>query len=82
MSSSIILNIPHASAYLPIPDIFWKYRSELLYMTDQFADEIYINGIGKLLVAPISSLLCDMERYKDDCKEEMIKRGMGGMLHK
>lgn len=77
MSSNIILNIPHASTLLTLSDISEKYKSELLYMTDWFTDELYINGIGKPLVAPISRLLCDMERFKDDDKEEMSKRGMG-----
>ncbi len=34
-------------------------------------------GVGKPLVAPVSRLLCDMERFKDDMKEEMSIIRMG-----
>ncbi len=54
-----------------------EYRKELQYMTDWYTDELFINGIGKPLVAPVSRLLCDMERFKDDLKEEMSTIGMG-----
>lgn len=57
--------------------ILEDYRKELLYMTDWYTDELFINGIGKPLVAPVSRLLCDMERFKDDLKEEMSTIGMG-----
>lgn len=102
MASNIVLNIPHASTYLPLWEIpapyhepanaaYWswggkgvvlkkiqeKYKKELPYMTDWYTDELFINGIGKPLVAPISRLLCDMERFKDDREEEMSTIGMG-----
>lgn len=54
-----------------------EYRKEIPYMTDWYTDELFINGIGKPLVAPVSRLLCDMERFKDDLKEEMSTIGMG-----
>ncbi len=102
MASSIVLNIPHASTYLPLWEIpapyhepsgaaYWlwggkvvvrkkiqdKYKKELPYMTDWYTDELFINGVGRPLVAPISRLLCDMERFKDDMQEEMSTIGMG-----
>lgn len=46
-------------------------------MTDWYTDELFINGIGKPLVAPVSRLISDMERFKDDMKEEMSTVGMG-----
>ncbi len=54
-----------------------RYLKELPYMTDWYTDELFINGIGKPLVAPVSRLLCDVERLKDDMKEEMSVVGMG-----
>ncbi len=54
-----------------------RYVKELPYMTDWYTDELFINGIGKPLVAPVSRLLCDVERLKDDMKEEMSVVGMG-----
>ena len=58
-------------------EIYDRYIKEIPYMTDWYTDELYINGIGKPLVAPVSRLLCDMERFKDDLKEEMSVVGMG-----
>ena len=58
-------------------EIYDRYVKEIPYMTDWYTDELYINGIGKPLVAPVSRLLCDMERFKDDLKEEMSVVGMG-----
>ena len=57
--------------------ILEDYKKEIPYMTDWYTDELYINGIGKPLVAPVSRLICDMERYKDDNKEAMSIIGMG-----
>ena len=58
-------------------EIYDRYVKEIPYMTDWYTDELYINGIGKPIVAPVSRLLCDMERFKDDLKEEMSVVGMG-----
>ncbi len=60
-----------------IDRILEGYRKELPYMTDWYTDELFINGIGKPLVATVSRLLCDTERYRDDNKEEMSVIGMG-----
>lgn len=60
-----------------IDRILEDYRKEIPYMTDWYTDELFINGIGKPLVAPVSRLLCDTERYRDDNKEEMSVIGMG-----
>ena len=54
-----------------------KYRTELLYMTDWYTDELFINGIGEALVSPVSRLVCDMERFRDPEQEPMEKIGMG-----
>lgn len=54
-----------------------KHEAEIPYMTDWYTDELFVNGIGKPLIAPVSRLLCDMERLKDDMKEEMSVVGMG-----
>ncbi len=58
-------------------EIMARYLKEIPYMTDWYTDELFINGIGKPLVASISRLLCDTERYIDDNKEEMSVIGMG-----
>lgn len=53
------------------------YREELPFMTDWYTDELFINGIGTALTAPVSRLICDMERFRDRDKEPMEKNGMG-----
>ncbi len=53
------------------------YIEERKYMTDWYTDELYNNGIGKPLFAPVSRLLCDVEKSKDESKEEMSGIGMG-----
>lgn len=58
-------------------EIMKRYLDELPYMTDWYTDELFVNGIGKPLIAPVSRLLCDVERLKDDMKEEMSTVGMG-----
>ncbi len=63
--------------YYVINQILEDYRKEIPYMTDWYTDELFINGIGKPLVSPLSRLLCDMERYKDESNEEMSVIGMG-----
>ena len=90
MSSNIVLHIPHASTYLTAVDVpivaimsgatgaFVKFlMSQFLPMTDWYTDELFINGIGVPVVAPVSRIICDVERFRDDEKEPMAKIGMG-----
>lgn len=58
-------------------DVRERYVKEREYMTDWYTDELFNNGIGKPLFAPVSRLICDMERFNDDLKEEMSTVGMG-----
>ncbi len=80
--TSLILHIPHASVYIPdedrksfcIPDL----RSELLKMTDLFTDELF-GGPYAALLFPVSRLVCDPERFRDDTMEPMARVGMGAV---
>ena len=81
---NIILNIPHASTVLPIEAIAKDgdieiYKKELLYMTDWYTDTLFQNGIGTPVVAPVSRLICDTERFRNDEEESMSKIGMGAI---
>ena len=46
-------------------------------MTDWFTDELFDFPDAKRVVFPYSRLYCDVERFRDDEKEEMAKKGMG-----
>ena len=76
----MILHIPHSSTVVPetfrvSEDV--SLEKELQRMTDWFTDELFdIDGAQKL-VFPYSRLYCDVERFRDDEREEMAKKGMG-----
>lgn len=67
--NNLILNIPHSSTW--IPDDFRKafvinaqeLRNELLVMTDWYTDELFDHKIGNTVIAPVSRLVCDTERF-------------------
>lgn len=83
MTSPLILHIPHASTVIPSP---WRekillddaaLRRELLLMTDMHTDELFEVAEAERVVAPVSRLLVDVERFADDAVEPMAARGMG-----
>lgn len=82
--SNLILHIPHSSRRIPP-----KYRdefvftdeelsSELLKMTDTYTDELFPKNYLRL-VFPVSRLVCDPERFRDDTDERMATKGMGAV---
>ncbi len=80
-----ILHIPHDSNYIPsdLRDHFLlsdeELETELLLMTDADTKALF-NAHGehnRLLYAPISRLVLDVERFVDDAREEMSQKGMG-----
>ena len=90
MSNNLILNIPHSSTQLTGMNPFPRFtnwatgaafmqmlHNELLPMTDWYTDELFINGIGEPVVAPVSRIICDTERFRNDEDEPMSKIGMG-----
>ena len=79
MEAPVLLHIPHAGTYVPEEEAA-KYvcdiEEELHFMTDWYTDELFDYPARKL-VFPVSRLVCDVERFRDDSEEEMAKRGMG-----
>ena len=78
--SFIVLHIPHSSLVIP-QEALCQYKAglleeELLLMTDKFTDELFDLPYSSVIF-PYSRLFCDVERFRDDEKEEMSKRGMG-----
>jgi len=85
----VVVHVPHAS--MDIPD---KYRKtilldekrlwrETLRMTDAFCGELYdAPEFPVRVVAPVSRIVCDMERFRDDRLEPCAKNGQGLMYTK
>lgn len=80
---NLILNIPHSSTWIP-EDCFSKdseeYRileADHLNMVDWYTDELFNNGIGVPVIAPVSRMVCDTERFRYDRDESMARIGMG-----
>lgn len=84
MKTPIIIHIPHASTYIPkdIRKTFLidedKLLHELQIMTDHFCDNIFDYNCPKI-IAPISRLVCDMERFRNDNEESMASVGMSAV---
>ena len=83
--SAIILHIPHSSTHIPEE---YRYQFTLsddelerenLRITDHFTDDLFsgLQGQYKKVVAPVSRLLVDMERFADDEQEPMAIKGVG-----
>ena len=80
----VVVHVPHASVNIPP-----RYRRgmllddgalarEMVAVTDAFCNELYnLPGIGEMITAPVSRLVCDMERFRDDEKEPCVAKGQG-----
>ncbi len=83
-SSPLLLHIPHASTFIPPEELprFWPVNlaDEQLKMTDRYCDELFA-GYEKV-VFPVSRLVCDPERFRDDAQETMSRIGMGAIYTK
>ncbi|MFC1659468.1 N-formylglutamate amidohydrolase [Pseudomonadota bacterium] len=82
-SKKIILNIPHSSIF--IPECVRKrillndkeLKKEILAITDMYTEELYDFKNAQKVIAPVSRLVVDTERFVDDKLEIMSKIGMG-----
>ena len=83
-NSPLLLHIPHASTFIPPEELprFWPVNlaDEQLKMTDRYCDELF-TGYEKV-VFPVSRLVCDPERFRDDAQETMSRIGMGAIYTK
>ncbi|MEN6560576.1 MAG: N-formylglutamate amidohydrolase [Acidobacteriota bacterium] len=82
----MIIHIPHASTDIPsdvrssilLSDE--ELRHELLIMTDLYTNEVRIDpGLARVIVAPVSRLVVDVERFRNDADEPMSQAGMGAV---
>jgi len=85
----VLVHIPHSST--EIPEFYRKtillndeeLSQEIQRMTDIFCDELYAApGFDNRLVVPVSRLVCDMERFRDDKLELCAEYGQGLMYTK
>jgi N-formylglutamate deformylase len=85
----VIFHIPHASTVIP-PDagIIARpddVREEIRILTDHFTDDIYgslAEAEDVVVIAPVSRLVVDVERFPNDADEPMSARGMGAVYLK
>ena len=83
VNSNIIINNPHSSTY--IPETFLErvtinneeLEQEVELLTDLYTDDLFANKDCNIIRADISRIVCDMERFGDDSKEQMSNVGMG-----
>ena len=80
-NSPLLLHVPHASTFIP-PEELPRFcpidlADELLKMTDRYCDELFTGY--KKVVFPVSRLVCDPERFRDDAEESMSRIGMGAV---
>ena len=81
MNTEILIHIPHSSYFIPqeYRHIFLINKRELkkeqLLMTDSYTNELF-NTKNKKIIFPISRLICDVERFRNEQDEEMTKQGM------
>ena len=78
----ILFHVPHSS--LKIPKQYWDIcindqnyiKRTNKFLSDYLTDKLIPNKCHKL-VFKYSRLFCDVEKFKDDSKEIMSKKGMG-----
>ena len=79
---NILIHIPHSSYVIPneYRDLFYLKGNELfqeqLKMTDSYTDELFNVDKVQKHIFPISRLVCDVERFRNEKDEEMTKQGM------
>lgn len=80
--SHILFHIPHSS--LTIPKMFWSIcvkdldyiKKTNLFLSDYLIDKLVPYQCNRLKFK-YSRIFCDVEKFKDDYKETMAKKGMG-----
>lgn len=79
-NSPILIHVPHSSTFIPPEEkhFFLKddLSDEIMKMTDLYTDELFSCG-RDMLTFPVSRLVCDVERFRDDGDEPMAEKGMG-----
>lgn len=80
----IVAWIPHTGMFLPNVDKSLKFatlRENALLLADEQVDTLYPFLPNKIM-SDYSRFVVDLERYLDDSKEEMARRGMGCLYNR
>ncbi len=81
-NNPILINVPHSATYIPPEELQYfitsRIQHELDVMTDHYCDDLYNTG-DAMLRFPVSRLVCDPERFRDDSDEIMSSVGMGAI---
>jgi N-formylglutamate amidohydrolase len=86
-NTPVLIHVPHSSTYIPSEEegFFVVDRGKLQYeldvMTDHYCDELFDTG-DEMVRFPVSRLVCDPERFRNDCDEVMSAVGMGTVYTK
>lgn len=82
----LILHIPHSATKIPIKEGFVLcdeiIENEILKLTDWHTEDLYSSTESERIVFKYSRIFCDPERFLDDSKEPMSKKGMGVLYEK
>lgn len=84
MITPVLIHVPHSSTFIPQkyrPSFLADIETELRLMTDWYTDELFACR-HESLVFPVSRLVCDVERFRDDAEEIMASRGMGAVYER
>ena len=86
MVSRILLHIPHSSTHIPedLPGSFTagpdSIRRNIVALTDYAVDQLFDSPRHQnRLISPVSRLICDVERFRNDADEIMASSGMGAV---
>jgi N-formylglutamate amidohydrolase len=83
----VVLHVPHDSTFIP-PEVRPQFlltddalQEELLRMTDHLTHALFATGTvdARVVRAPVSRLVVDVERFANDEDEPMAARGMGAI---
>lgn len=73
----MILHIPHSSTHVPEGYSLDANQEDFNMLTDWYTNELFYHPFSEKLVFKHSRLFCDVERYRDNSKEEKYKEGQG-----
>jgi len=83
--SPVLIHVPHSSTFIPSDELQYfvteNLKREIICMTDHYCDDLF-NCQHEMVRFPLSRLICDVERFRDDSLELMSQKGMGAVYTK